>query len=285
MPDRQDPMESHWAVAAIDGPRRQHALSFASRRWDAPDAPDADATPADASLVEALADVATAYDLAAIEALLAQPDPGGLADLAATLRPSAEIALKARAALPPSALSAGGVAFHRLHLAALAIVADRTKELLARMPRILASPPLAGAHAMADARDEGTATLREHAATIWVQLLLASDRPRLANITVDIGNAREALSAEQQRTPASASAFERHSVAALLGAAGDLTTYLQHGEPANVIARVTERLRAARASAPSDATLGIIMAWLTFAAAEIAHRRSTQLSLPDLHHT
>ena len=261
-----DPFDTHWAVTAIDAATRGRALRSASQ-WHEAVAGSARRRPAigveDAA---AIADLATAYDLAALEAVLGVTSPMQLSELALMLRPSADRAFTLRTALPPETIAAEAAAFHRLHGAALAILADRVTEY----DRWAHSLP------RTETADE-LASLRAAVASVWVELLVATQLDAVKALVDRIAALREKLTPAATLSPREL--FQRQALQSLLTAAGELVSYLTGGERLDVIARVAARLHAARAGAPADTALAIVAAWLMLAATRIAHRLPEQLSL------
>ena len=275
-----DALEQHWAVRAVEPARHRLALSTARRLLDA--AGDSDArimTPPERS---ALADVATAYDVAVQELVLRETASAQLLMLAQQLRASASTALMLRLALRIADDVDAQSAVDALHRSALAVVADQPHHIARDVPPAAPEFP------------DAVSGIRARAAAVWCGLLAPDVRARLPRLVTEIAALREELSGIPTRRPPGESieerdararaAFGRHAVAAVVDAAAELASYLRHGERVDAVPRLARHLRTARMSAPGDPALRIALAWLVLAAAVTANEQTRQLSLLDAAH-
>jgi hypothetical protein len=284
-------LDSHWAVTAIDAQERSRALAAAQRLWADRHGPAASTDP-DVTVVSVLA---TAYDVASLDWLdpfvrRASGESGtsatGVGPPADALRPPL-IAVAARTfqlhrVLPLRGRGEAGL-FGLLHVAALAIVADRRADLTEWLRNGNALHEL-DAGATADWDD----VLADRLAHVWVDLL-APARGGHRRAVARLGALREERDAGEATLlegladdAAVARRFRLFTLYHVADAAAALITYLTRSEPVDILRRLSLHFTVARAAAAGDATVDVALSWLHGAAVLLAQRRTEQLALPGL---
>jgi hypothetical protein len=263
--DAPDPCEGHWAFDAISASARRAALAHAARR-----SPLTVPNPADVEMIESIAALGTAYDLAAGERFDAESGsaewPMIAPRTAHELSQAATRAFTLLAALPlpedPDVVSV-----RRLHLAAVAVIAGR-REAFTQWRARLAS---AGRQPQVRMLD-----------VVWETLLIEDKLTDPDAVREQIAQVREELTAAPTRTASLDLAMRAAAQLNLVTAAGDLLTYRTRGAPTNVLARLATLMRDARRGTPGDREMRALLAWLAYAVAAFVAPLNDQLALPTL---
>lgn len=266
-PDAIDRAERHWAIAAIEPQTRTRALAVATDRWTRRD----DVLDAlDSATVARVADLATAYDMAAVEAVdVVASTPAALPDLADDFLAAASRALTLQFALPVDGIAEARRPFRVLHVTALAGLAGRIDECR-EWERLHADE-------LEPTSPVGTITAR--AVGLWSRIFDA--RHGDAELA-EVAAVREELALAAARAEGTQDALALVRVRVLVHAASDLASYISRGEPADILVRLDAQLRALRASMPADAVVRAASAWLLLGAARVATLRTEQLPLPGV---
>jgi hypothetical protein len=263
--DAPDPCEGHWAFDAISASVRRSALAHAARR-----SPLTMPNPADVEMIESIAALGTAYDLAAGERFDAESGsaewPMIAPRTAHELSQAATRAFTLLAALPlpedPDVVSV-----RRLHLAAVAVIAGR-REAFTQWRARLASAGRLPQVRMLD--------------VVWETLLIEDKLNDPDALREQIAQVREELTAAPTRTASLDLAMRAAAQLNLVTAAGDLLTYRTRGAPTNVLARLATLMRDARRGTPGDREMRALLAWLAYAVAAFVAPLNDQLALPTL---
>jgi hypothetical protein len=263
-------LEEHWAVRALPEAERRTAVGDAVEHWTQRSNHD---QPLAAQSITRIASLATAYDLAVTEAVSLIDDPSTLHQLAQRLRDPTWRVFQLRAAVDD-----GTHPYVAIQLAAIAVVAGRTEDyrawLTARGEESIPPPPKPPEGATRRSRTADLVLdLQRDVAWLWRRLLLVRSRNDLLDVEADIASLRETIGPQGP--------FALMSARILLYAAGDLTTYLLHGEPISVLGNLMQQLQAARAAAPGDTALRAAASWLLLACA-CRVEGTEQLPLADL---
>lgn len=277
-----DPLELHWAIAAIDAERRAAALAVADAARARGAAGAAVASADDLAEVELLAG---AYDLAARDRLeqLRSPPPGRDVEvLEAQLADGAAHALALYAALPlPD--DAAALWQRALHLRALAEVAGARAEWTRWMAVHEAALPGQDAGAAWDV------ALLGRLVRLWDDLLQRSGPGELEAVMESIATIREERPAREQRLLARldadarvAARFYLFALYHAVDAATELMLFLRHGAPADIARRLALRFSLAREATAGDFALDVLFTWLYAAAMRVVRRRTAQLEIPGL---
>ena len=266
-PDAIDRAERHWAIAAIDQQSRTRALGVATDRWTRR---DDSLEPLDGATIARIADLATAYDMAAVEAVdVVASTPAALPDLADDFLAAASRALTLQFALPVEGIAEARRPFRVLHVTALAGLAGRIDECrdweTIHREQLEASSPV------------GAITART--VGLWSRIFYANHGD--AELA-EIASVREELALATARAEGTQDALALVRVRVLVHAASDLASYIARGEPADILVRLDAQLRALRASMPADAVVRAASAWLLLGAARVAMLRTEQLPLPGV---
>ena len=273
--------ETHWAVAALPADERQASLALAERICASGEPPpefDDDAR-------ERLAEIAGAYDLAVRERL----------DALSALRMD-EITESSRADIEAGASRAfvlqlvtahpiGRIerALRMMGLAAMAEVANRRGDWDRWLPRFESDSP--------DLLDWATPWpeyVLLHVAEIWRLLLREgiAGRERVMELIARLRERRpeqEALLyARLTGREAARAKYVCFIYYQLLDSATDLTLYLRHEEPREIVRHFAVYFSLARAAASGDLELEGVLSWLHAAAIRAARPRPAQLELPGV---
>jgi hypothetical protein len=248
-------LEEHWAVRALPEEERRTALGDAIEHWTHVGGEQT----LGAESIARIASLATAYDLAVTEAVGLIDDPARLHGLAVRLREPTWRVFQLHVAIDDHAHP-----FAAIQLAAIAIVSghadeyrrwsawrSEASESSQQLADVSEAPPARTADVVRDVQND--------VSRVWRELLLARSRSELQDVEAAIAALRETLGPQGP--------FALMSARLLLHAAGDLTTYLLHGEPIRVLGNLMQQLQAARAAAPGDAGLRTAASWLLLACA------------------
>jgi hypothetical protein len=279
-----DALELHWAVAATDPQSRNTMIARAEAACARLVAGRPAVDPDDAERLETLAG---AYDLAARDrldaVLLGGGDERG-GEVEAQVAAGAGRAFALYAVLPLPTGDAPALNYRILHLSALAEIGGRRQDwerwMMVHQTEIAAS---AGPH------DPWDVELIRRVTDVWSELLKRSGPSGL-------GRAMEILAWVREERPAREAAllgrtggpdaarlkFYLFALYHLIDAATDLTVYLRHGEPADILRRLSLRFSLARAATSGDFTLAALLSWLNAAALLVARRRTPQLEIPGV---
>ena len=275
--------ESHWAVAALEAPERHAAIGHAERVCaNGPPAP-----PIDDLEHERLTEISGAYDLAVRERLdaLSALRIDEITDSARSeLEHGASRAFVLQLTLPvPEPRSER--ALRVLQLAAMADVANR------RGDWDRWSPVLVAPGASPESLDWSTPWpeyVLVHVSEMWRTLLHdpAAGRGRAMELIARLRERRpeqEALLyARLTGREAARAKYICFISYQLVDAATDLTVYLKHDEPREIIRHFTVYFSLARAAASGDLELEGVLSWLHAAAIRTVKPRPTQLELPGV---
>jgi hypothetical protein len=244
---------------------RRATLAHAERR-----APRVAGSAADAEVIQSIAALSTAYDLAAgerFDAEVAMPEwPSRAPRTAHELTLAADRAATLLAALPlPEDPNAVGV--HRLRLAALAVIAGKPELFTEWRAQLVAAgqmPP--------------TAMLN----VVWETLLVEQRLRDPDELRERIAQVREELTISTTRSAGLDLAMRTFAQLNLATAAGDLLTYRTRGAPANLLARLASLMQDARRGTPGDREMRALLVWLAYAVAAIVAPLNDQLLLPSV---
>ncbi len=284
-------LDRHWAVAAMPAADRARAIRIAEARWSAIDQakrgrgrpPKVEDDGGGASADAAIHDLATAYEIAALDAL--QDFFSDRVDLVSGRRRAQVETGAARAftlyrVLPLPEDDRAARVLRVVRVAALAVVGryrgDLERWLDAEQDQLrLAAGP----------GDSWEEVLRGGVAGAWVELLRPPSPEAAERAYEMLGALRESRTVHERRDPAAAKNPRLFPLLKLADAAVALTLDARRGPLSGTLAQVAGHLGEARTGTVGDVSLETLLRWLHAAAQVLTQQQTAQTELAGLTRT